>query len=212
MSTNPDAAILFRKTIQEHLDVVRTLEAQLPVLARIATVMTASLRAGGKILWCGNGGSAADSQHLAAELVGRFNRERRGLASIALTIDASTMTSVANDYGFEAVFARQVEALGKPGDVLVGISTSGNSRNVIAALEIARAQGLITVAFTGESGDKLRALADHLFAVPSRETPRIQEGHMLAGHMLCDWIELDAVTAGSSEAAPTEIARIEAAP
>jgi D-sedoheptulose 7-phosphate isomerase len=153
--------------------------------------MTATLRAGGKILWCGNGGSASDSQHLAAEIVGRFRRERKGLASVALTTDTTLLTSVANDYGFEAVFARQVEALGNPGDMIVGISTSGNSRNVIAALEAARSQGLVTVAFTGAGGGKLAALADHLFAVASSETARIQEAHILAGHMLCDWIELD---------------------
>ena len=114
--------------------------------------MTASLRAGGKILWCGNGGSAGDSQHLAAELVGRFQRDRRGMASIALTTDSSALTSIANDYGFGAVFARQVEALGVRGDVLVAISTSGNSENVIAALRAAREQGLVTVAFTGAGG------------------------------------------------------------
>jgi len=130
MSSNPDAASIFAKALQEHLEVIRQTEAQLPVLEAIAQAMTSALRAGGKILWCGNGGSAADSQHLAAEIVGRFRRERRGLASIALTTDSSILTSVANDYGFEAVFARQVEALGNRGDVLVGISTSGNSRNV----------------------------------------------------------------------------------
>ena len=195
MSSNPDAANLFAKAIEEHLEVVSQMRAQTPVLEAIAHVMTSALRAGGKILWCGNGGSAGDSQHLASELVGRFGRHRRGLASIALTTDSSTLTSVANDYGFEAVFARQVEALGNAGDVLVVISTSGNSRNVIAALETARAQGLVTVAFTGEGGGKVAPLADFLFAVPSRETPRIQEAHILAGHLLCDWLELDCVNA-----------------
>jgi D-sedoheptulose 7-phosphate isomerase len=197
MSSNPDAASIFAKALQEHLEVIRQTEAQLPVLEAIAQAMTSALRAGGKILWCGNGGSAADSQHLAAEIVGRFRRERRGLASIALTTDSSILTSVANDYGFEAVFARQVEALGNRGDVLVGISTSGNSRNVIAALETARAHGLVTVAFTGEGGGKAAPLADRLFAVPSRDTARIQEAHMLAGHLLCDWIELDSLIAPS---------------
>ena len=197
MSSNPDAASIFAKALQEHLEVIRQTEAQLPVLEAIAQAMTSALRAGGKILWCGNCGSAADSQHLAAEIVGRFRRERRGLASIALTTDSSILTSVANDYGFEAVFARQVEALGNRGDVLVGISTSGNSRNVIAALETARAHGLVTVAFTGEGGGKAAPLADRLFAVPSRDTARIQEAHMLAGHLLCDWIELDSLIAPS---------------
>jgi D-sedoheptulose 7-phosphate isomerase len=141
--------------------------------------------------------------------VGRFRRERRGLPSMALTTDSSVLTSVANDYGFEAVFSRQIEALGVPGDLVVGISTSGNSRNVIAALEAARSQGLVTVAFTGAGGGKLAALADHLFAVASRDTARIQEAHILAGHMLCDWIELDwigAQPAGTQTAAPAPVA------
>jgi D-sedoheptulose 7-phosphate isomerase len=202
----PNPASIFGTAIAEHLEVVRQLEAQLTVLQAIALAMTATLRAGGKILWCGNGGSAGDSQHLASEIVGRFRRERRGLASVALTTDTSLLTSVANDYGFEAIFSRQVEALGNPGDVLVGISTSGNSRNVIAALETAHTQGLITVAFTGAGGDKLVALADHLFAVPSRDTARIQEAHILAGHMLCDWIELDWV---QTHAASTQAATVQ---
>jgi D-sedoheptulose 7-phosphate isomerase len=128
---------------------------------------------------------------------------------MALTTDSSVLTSVANDYGFEAVFSRQIEALGVPGDLVVGISTSGNSRNVIAALEAARSQGLVTVAFTGAGGGKLAALADHLFAVASRDTARIQEAHILAGHMLCDWIELDwigAQPAGTQTAAPAPVA------
>jgi D-sedoheptulose 7-phosphate isomerase len=170
---------------------VRQLEQQQGVLLAIARAMTAAVRAGGKILWCGNGGSAADSQHLAAEIVGRFRRERRGLASVALTTDTSILTSVANDYGFGAVFSRQVEALGASGDLLVGLSISGNSPNVIAALEAACAQGLVTVAFTGAGGGRLAPLADHLFSVVSRDAARIQEAHILAGHMLCDWIEMD---------------------
>ena len=204
MSSGPDKATVFGASIAEHLEVVRQMEAQQGVLESIAVAMTAALRAGGKILWCGNGGSAGDAQHLAAELVGRFQRERRGMASLALTTDSSVLTSVANDYGFAAVFARQVEALGLAGDILVGISTSGNSENVIAALRTAREQGLATVAFTGAGGGKMAGLADHLFAVASRVTARIQEAHILAGHMLCDWIELDAVGA---EAAVATLAR-----
>lgn len=191
LSSDPEAADIFNKAIAEHIEVVRQLEQQQSALLAIARAMTAAVRVGGKIFWCGNGGSAADSQHLAAEIVGRFRRERRGLASVALTTDTSILTSVANDYGFGAVFSRQVEALGAPGDLLVGLSTSGNSLNVVAALEVARAQGLVTVAFTGAGGGKLAPLADHLFAVASRDAARIQEAHILAGHMLCDWIELD---------------------
>lgn len=202
MSGTPDAQSTFAKALDEHLDVARATEAHLPVLTAIAAVMVACLHAGGKILWCGNGGSAAEAQHLAAELVVRFTRHRRGMPSIALTTDSSILTAAANDYGFETVFARQVQALGRPGDVLVGMSTSGNSPNVVAALQAARAQGLITVAFTGQAGSNLAPLADHLFSVPSSITARIQEMHSLAGHMLCDCIELDCVQAVASEAAP----------
>lgn len=191
MSTGPNAASIFGKAIAEHIEIVRQVADQQCVLEAIARAMTATLRFGGRIFWCGNGGSAADSQHLAAEIVGRFRRDRRGLASVALTTDTSILTAVANDYGYEAVFSRQVEALGVPGDLLVGISTSGNSPNVVAALQAARAMGLGTIGFTGAGGTKIAAVADHLFAVASKDTARIQEAHILAGHMLCDWIELD---------------------
>jgi D-sedoheptulose 7-phosphate isomerase len=200
MSNGPDVSTIFGASIAEHLEVVRQLQAQTPVLESIALAMTATLRAGGKILWCGNGGSAGDAQHLSAELVGRFRRERRGLPSISLTTDTSALTSIANDYGYATVFSRQVEALGVAGDMVVGISTSGNSENVVRALEAARQQGLVTVAFTGAGGGKLAALADHLFAANSRVTARIQEAHSLAGHMLCDWIELDWVSSAGDEA------------
>ena len=138
-------------------------------------------------------GSAGDSQHLAAEIVGRFSRERRGQASIALTTDTSILTAVANDYGYDAVFSRQVEALGNPGDILVGISTSGNSRNVIAAIEAAKQSGVTTIAFTGEGGGRMAQIADYLVDIDSRETARVQEAHILVGHMLCDWLELDLI-------------------
>jgi D-sedoheptulose 7-phosphate isomerase len=187
----PDRETVFGNAIAQHLEVVRGVEGQQALLEQIALAMAAALHRGNQILWCGNGGSAGDSQHLAAEIVGRFRRERRGLPSVALTTDTSILTAIANDYGYEMVFARQVEALARPGDVLVGISTSGNSRNVIAALEAAKLRGLVTVAFTGEGGGRMGALADHLFAVSSRDTARIQEAHILAGHMLCDWLELD---------------------
>jgi D-sedoheptulose 7-phosphate isomerase len=201
MSNRPKSADVFGAAIAEHMEVVRQVEAQQPVLEAIARAMVSTLRAGGKILWCGNGGSAGDSQHLAAELVGRYRRERRGMASVALTTDSSALTSIANDYGFEAVFSRQVEALGVEGDLLVGISTSGNSQNVVAALEAARRQGMATVAFTGAGGGRMVKLADYLFAVASKETARIQEAHILAGHMLCDWIEMDCVSGAEQESA-----------
>lgn len=191
MSSAPDPAVIFGKAIAEHLDVVSQVQDQKGVLETIALTMTTALRAGNKILWCGNGGSAGDSQHLAAEIVGRYRRNRAGLPSIALTTDSSILTAVANDYGFESVFSRQVEALGVEGDVLVGISTSGNSPNVLAAMRTARERRLVTIAFTGAGGGKLASLADHVFAVNSRDTARVQEAHILAGHALCDWIEVD---------------------
>jgi len=197
----PDRKLVFGDAIFEHLEVIESVNDQQDVLEIIAPAMAQSLHRGNQILWCGNGGSAGDSQHLAAEIVGRFRRERRGLPSIALTTDSSILTSVANDYGYEAVFSRQIEALGRPGDVLVGISTSGNSQNVIAALEAAWIQGLTTVAFTGEGGGRMRPLADHLFEVCSRNTARIQEAHIFAGHMLCDWLELDWIATAAQEIA-----------
>jgi len=179
----------FQHTIEQHLSVVETLREQLPLLHRIASRMSRTILEGGTILWCGNGGSAADAQHLAAELVGRFHRERRGLPSIALTTDTSILTSVANDYGYEQVFRRQVEALCAPGDIVVGLSTSGNSRNVCLALEAARSLGAFTIAFTGQSGGAVASIADETLRILSSETPRIQEAHILCGHMLCDYVE-----------------------
>jgi len=180
---------LFTDALREHGAVFAEVEALQPVVESIAAKMLETLRGGGKILWCGNGGSAADAQHLAAELVGRFQRERRGMASIALTTDSSVMTSVSNDYGFAAIFKRQVEALGRPGDLLVGISTSGNSENVCAALEEARRMGVFTVAMTGGSGGRMAHLADVLLCVPSPSTARVQEAHIFCGHVLCDLVE-----------------------
>jgi D-sedoheptulose 7-phosphate isomerase len=145
------------------------------------------LAAGGKVLLCGNGGSAADCQHIAAELVGRFGRERRALAAIALTVDTSALTAIANDYSFDRVFARQVEALGRKGDALLAISTSGRSKNVLEALRAARGLGMRTLALTGEGGRGMEA--DLCLAVPSRETPRVQECHILLGHVLCEIAE-----------------------
>ena len=148
-----------------------------------------ALRAGGKLLFCGNGGSAADAQHWAGELVSRFYYDRPGLAAIALTTDTSILTAVGNDYGYDYTFARQVEALGRAGDVLVAISTSGNSPNVLRAAEAARARGMRVLAFTGRHGGTLAPLADIAFRMPSDETPRIQEGHEFVGHLLCALVE-----------------------
>lgn len=185
----PDHTAIFERAIEEHLSVIRSLHEQRPVLVRIAEAMSRAVLNRGKILWCGNGGSAADAQHMAAELVGRFLQERRALPSIALNTNTSILTAIGNDYGYEHVFRRQVEALCAPGDVVVGISTSGSSRNVCAALEEAKKIGAFTVAFTGQRLGPIAAIADETLSIASTETPRIQEGHVLCGHMLCDYIE-----------------------
>jgi D-sedoheptulose 7-phosphate isomerase len=189
MSLSFDSSSVFDRAIAEHLTVVGSLRDQQPLLQRIAEEMTSAILAGKKVLWCGNGGSAADSQHLAAELMGRFRRERCALPSIALTTDTSILTAIGNDYGYERVFQRQVEALCTKGDVLVGISTSGSSKNVCAALGTARQMGAYTIAFTGQGGGAMGAVADVTLSIASKDTARIQEAHILCGHMLCDWVE-----------------------
>jgi len=176
------------KQLKESAEIKLQLINQAPVIVQIAKVWADALQSGGKVLFCGNGGSAADSQHLAAELVGRFQGERRALSAIALTTDTSILTAVANDYGFQQVFERQVIAHGRPGDVLVGISTSGQSENVIRAVKKAKELGLIAVAFTGSRG-KLRELADYAVIVPSISTPRIQEAHIATGHIICELVD-----------------------
>ena len=181
---------VFSEAIAGHLSVVHQLERQRQRMEEIADRMTRALLDGNKIMWCGNGGSATDAQHLAGELVGRFRRDRPGFASLALTDNAAALIGIANDYGFQEVFARQVEALCRPGDVFVGISTSGNSRNVTVAALRARVMGAFIVAITGEHGGKLGSAADVWLRMPSRETARIQEAYLLCGHMLCDWVEL----------------------
>lgn len=158
-------------------------------VARAAAMVTASLRAGGKLMLCGNGGSAADAQHWATELVGRFRHDRPGLAAIALTADGAALTALGNDYGYERVFARQVEALGRNGDVLFALSTSGRSPSILAALAAARAGGIATVGFTGARGEAMTPHCDLLLRVPHAETARIQEGHEALGHAICALIE-----------------------
>ena len=159
------------------------------VIAAAAMAVTDAFRAGNKVLLCGNGGSAADAQHIAAELAGRLRLERGGLPAIALTVNPSVMTALANDYGYDMVFARQVEGLGREGDVLVGISTSGRSANVVRALEAARAAGLVTVGLVGRDTEQMERLCDHLIAVPVQDTQRIQEIHIAAGHAMCEIVE-----------------------
>ena len=174
--------------IDEHVAIITQLKALEPQIAETARRMVLALRRGGKVLWMGNGGSAAESQHLAAELVGRFVRERRGLASLALTSDTSLLTSVANDYSFEHVFRRQVEALCGRGDVVIAMSTSGHSANVLAGLCAARRIGAFTVVLTGQQGLTVNTV-DVCIRVPSQITARIQEAHILIGHLLCDWVD-----------------------
>jgi D-sedoheptulose 7-phosphate isomerase len=156
---------------------------------RAAAIVVDSLRAGGKLLLCGNGGSAADAQHWAGELVSRFHFDRPGLAAVALTTDSSILTGIGNDYGYERLFARQVEALGRPGDVLFALSTSGRSANILAALRTARGMGLRTVGLTGAREGGMDPLCDLLLRVPSASTPRIQEGHEVLGHAICAMVE-----------------------
>lgn len=190
----PTADTLIRQSLRAHAETIAQLDPMIPDIARLAEMVNTCLGRGGKILLMGNGGSAADSQHIAAELVGRFQTERRGLAAIALTTDTSILTSVGNDYGYEQIFSRQVEALCTPNDLLIGISTSGNSANVLRAIEAAKKIGSLTVAWTGEGGGKLAALCDLTLAVPSRVTARVQEAHILIGHILCVLVD-HAITA-----------------
>jgi D-sedoheptulose 7-phosphate isomerase len=158
-------------------------------IAEVAELCVDCLRAKRKILLAGNGGSAGDAQHIAAEFVGRFKRERKGLPAIALTTDTSLITAVANDYGYDQVFRRQIEALGQSGDVFIGISTSGNSPNVVKAAVAAAAQGLVTVSLSGASGGQLSRECRHSIVVPSTETPRIQEAHIMIAHIICESVD-----------------------
>jgi D-sedoheptulose 7-phosphate isomerase len=176
--------------LHEHQSVIASIESSIGVQIReVACLIAGSLSSGSTLFWCGNGGSAADSQHLAAELVGRFKKNRRALRSIALTTDASVLTSVANDYSYYDVFSRQIEALAREGDVLVAISTSGQSKNVVRAIQVANQLGIKTIALLGKSGGLAKSLADFVLVVPSESTARIQEAHILIGHILCDLIE-----------------------
>ena len=171
------------KTIQA---VIGSMEADLEATSNLAVEV---LKRGNKVLLCGNGGSAADAQHIAAELTGRYKTERRGLPAIALTTDTSALTAISNDYGYAKVFDRQVEALANKGDLLIGISTSGNSSNIISALECAKALGCHTIGFSGRDGGKMNEVCDINLVVPSNDTPRIQEIHILLGHTLCQIVD-----------------------
>ena len=188
--TGPRAADV-RRRIRDSLRVKEALLADelVDALVRVAATLVAAYRRDGKVLLFGNGGSAADAQHIAAELEGRYLHDRPALHALALHTNTSALTAIANDYGYARVFARQVEAAVRPGDVVIGISTSGNSENILEGVRAARAQGAVTVALTGAGGGRLKNLVDHCLAVPSAETPRIQEAHILIGHILCELVE-----------------------
>jgi D-sedoheptulose 7-phosphate isomerase len=186
-STDPIGAHLERSLAA--LERTSSDAALLAAARQIAAVIIAALRAGNKLLIIGNGGSAADAQHIAAEIIGRYKQNRPAYAAIALTTDTSALTAIANDYGFEQVFARQVEGLGRRGDVLMALSTSGRSPNILAALQAARTGGLVTIGFTGIGGETLRAHCDHLFVSPTDDTPVVQQIHLTIGHAICDEIE-----------------------
>jgi D-sedoheptulose 7-phosphate isomerase len=174
---------------QSTLERIASDEGITDLVEQIAKRCSAALRAGKKILFAGNGGSAADAQHLAGELVSRLNFDRPGLAAFALTTDTSVLTAIGNDYGYERLFARQLNAVGAAGDVFFGISTSGRSPNILRALEEGRRKNLITVGFTGQISTDMQPLCDYCIAVPSTETPKIQEGHIILGHIICGLIE-----------------------
>ncbi|MCD5401295.1 D-sedoheptulose 7-phosphate isomerase [candidate division NPL-UPA2 bacterium] len=165
------------------------LKSQVEIIVRIVEAIVKALKDGGKVILFGNGGSAADAQHLAAELVGRFKLERKGLPALALSTNTSTLTSVGNDYSFAKVFARQIEALGKQEDVAIGISTSGKARNVIEGILAAKAKGIFTIGLTGGKGGELDEVVDLTLIVPSLDTPRIQEAHITVGHLICQLVE-----------------------
>lgn len=172
-----------------HMAMFNALEPLFPLISDVAIAMQNTIKNGGKILLMGNGGSAADSQHIAAEIVGRFKKERKGMPAIALTTDTSILTSVGNDYGYNYIFARQIEALCRPEDLVIGLTTSGNSANVVSAIEAANAIGATTVGLTGGTGGKLNSLCTYNIVIPSSVTARIQEAHIFVGHSLCEILE-----------------------
>lgn len=199
MKVASDALQLVTERIKESVDVKLAILGDrhlMTLVLEVAHACMRGLKSGGKIIFFGNGGSAADAQHLAAELTGRYLKERRALAAIALTSNTSCLTAIGNDYGFDMIFARQIQAIGREGDIAIGISTSGNSNNVVRALRTARGMNLKTVGITGATGGQLRHELDYCLCVPSDKTPRIQEAHILLGHILCEIIEEDLVCDG----------------
>ena len=180
---------MIKSELEGHLAAIKATFALEADIKKACETAVATLKAGGKILLCGNGGSAADAQHIAAELTGRYKTERDALAGIALTTDTSALTAIGNDYGYEFVFSRQLEALGREGDLLIAISTSGNSGNVVKALELARKIGIKTIGLSGRTGGAMNELCELNLVVPSNDTPRIQEMHIMIGHIICQAID-----------------------
>ena len=183
---------IIEQRFEEHLRLVQKVRNSKKLMKEIAlagALMKVALASGHKIMFCGNGGSAADSQHWAAEIVGRFQKERKGMPAIALTVDTSILTAIANDYGYDRIFARQVEALGSTGDVLVAVSTSGNSANVLAAVAEAKSKGIKTIGMTAAGGGKMAEVCDVCLVIPDKVTARAQEVHGLIGHILCEIVE-----------------------
>ena len=180
---------IIEKILADHTQAVESLAGSLDLLQRMADMLIGTLRAGGKVLIFGNGGSAADAQHIAGEFLGRFRRERPAFAAVALSTDTSTITAIGNDYSYDQIFSRQIEGLIRPEDVAWGLSTSGNSANVVLALEAARDRGARTLAFTGGNGGRMAKVADLSLVISAEQTARIQEAHQLAYHILCDLVE-----------------------
>lgn len=179
---------LIRASIDVKQEVLKS-EALVSTIEKVVELITSSLKNGGRIYFCGNGGSAADAQHLAAEFSGRFYTDRKALPAEALHCNTSYLTAVANDYSYDVVYARLIDGIGNEGDVLVGLSTSGNSANIVKAFEAAREKKIVTVGFTGSGGGVMKTLSDYLINVPSTDTPRIQESHILIGHIICQLVE-----------------------
>ena len=184
--------VSIKATLQESIAVKASIlndPSLIQKISEVTTLLIETFQQNGKVLFCGNGGSAADAQHLAAEFSGRFYKDRQPLPSEALHVNTSYLTAVANDYGFEHVYSRMIKGIGKSGDVLIGLSTSGNSQNIIQAFCVARSMGMICVGFTGQTGGLLAAESDILLNIPSNDTPRIQESHITVGHILCELVE-----------------------
>jgi D-sedoheptulose 7-phosphate isomerase len=180
---------LIESRIREGIKIGRTLLGETEEISNIAGLLIEAYRQGKKAIFLGNGGSAADAQHIAAEFMGKFYLDRKPLPAEALNVNTSLLTAIGNDYGFDQIFARQIDALGNSGDVAIGISTSGNSPNVLEAIRVAKRKGMATVGLTGDNGGQLRAETEYCICVPSKQTPRIQEAHILIGHILCEIVE-----------------------